>query len=304
MDTTASGEREGRSVWVVVPHYGDTGITRRAVAAILSGTVRPATVLVVDNQGGLPAFDDEGVEVVRPGSNLGFGGACVLGIRRALAGGAAWVWLFNNDAEPERGCLAELLAVGAADSRAGLLSPVILHRGRPTFWYAGGDLARRTLQVTHRERPAQETPHDVAFITGCAWLARREFIEECGPLDEGLFMYFEDVDWSLRAQAGGWRTILVPAAHALHDAKYEHGRRIFSPPAIYYMTRNRLLLGRRWGSPGATFVASLTWGGRQLVKCRSAAAATRVTLAVSAGLWHGVTGRRGPAPAALLQRLR
>jgi GT2 family glycosyltransferase len=304
MATTASGEREDRSVWVVVPHYGDAGTTRGAVAAILSGAVRPGTVLVVDNQGDLPAFDETDVEVVRPGRNLGFGGACVLGIRRALAGGAAWVWVFNNDAEPARDCLAELLAVGTAEPRAGLLSPVILHRDRPTFWYAGGDLARRTLQVTHRGRPAQETPHDVDFITGCAWLARRGFIDECGPPDDGLFMYFEDVDWSLRAQAAGWRTILVPAAHAVHDARYEHGRRIFSPPAIYYMTRNRLLLGRRWGTPVATCAAAVTWGGRQLVKCRSAADAARVTLAVTAGLVHGLAGRRGPAPAGLLRRLR
>jgi len=59
MDTTASGEREDRSVWVVVPHYGDADTTRDAVAAILSGTVPPATILVVDNQGDLPAFDEE-----------------------------------------------------------------------------------------------------------------------------------------------------------------------------------------------------------------------------------------------------
>jgi GT2 family glycosyltransferase len=291
-------------VWVVVPHYGDADITRRAVTGVLAGSVRPDAVLVVDNQGGLPAFDDPHVEVVRPGDNLGFGGACVLGSRRALDAGAAWVWLFNNDAEPDRDCLAELLAVGEAEPRVGLLSPVILHRDRDSFWYAGGDLARRTLQVEHRPRPAQQTPHDVDFITGCAWLARRGFIEQCGPVDDSLFMYFEDVDWSLRAHAGGWRTVLVPAARAVHDARYEHGRRIFSGLAIYYMTRNRLLLARRWGHLAPASVAAVTWGGRQLVKSRSAGTAAKVTLAIGAGLWHGTVGRRGPAPPALARLLR
>lgn len=42
------------SVWVVVAHYGDPGVTRRAVAGILAGSTRPETVLVVDNQGNLP----------------------------------------------------------------------------------------------------------------------------------------------------------------------------------------------------------------------------------------------------------
>lgn len=292
------------SVWVIVAHYGDAGVTRRAVAGILAGSARPDTVLVIDNQGDLSPFSEELVEVVRPGGNLGFGGACVLGTHRALAAGAEWVWFVNNDAEPERDCLAELLAAGTADPRAGILSPVIAHRDRPGFWYAGGDLARRTLQVTHRPRPAQDTPHEVPFITGCAWLVRREFIVECGHLDDSLFMYFEDVDWSLRAQAAGWRTILVPAARAVHDARYEHGRRTFSPHAIYYMTRNRLLLARRWGSFGMSSAAAVSWGARQFLKCRSAAAAARVALAVSAGLCHGVAGRRGPASVALARRLR
>lgn len=242
--------------------------------------------------------------MVRPGSNLGFGGACVLGTQRAPAAGAAWVWFVNNDADPERTCLSELLAAGAADPRAGILSPVIAHRDRPGFWYAGGDLARRTLQVTHRPQPAQGAPHEVPFITGCAWLVRREFVEECGPLDDSLFMYFEDVDWSLRAQAAGWRTMLVPSARAVHDARYEHGRRTFSPRAIYYMTRNRLLLARRWGSFGMSFAAAVNWGARQFLKCRSVSAAARVALAVSAGLYHGVAGRRGPAPVVLAQMLR
>jgi len=292
------------SVWVVVANYGDTRVTRRAVAAILSSTVRPETVLVIDNQGDLPAFSEEGVEVVRPGSNLGFGGACVLGIRRALAGGAGWVWFVNNDAEPERSCLGELLAAGAAEPRAGILSPVIVHSGGTGFWYAGGDLARRSLQVTHRARPARETPHDVSFVTGCAWLVRREFIEECGPLDASLFMYFEDVDWSLRAQAAGWRTLLVPAARVVHDVEFAHGRRVFSPLAVYFMTRNRLLLARRWGSAPCALGTALSWGSRQVLKCRSVSAAKTCTAAVGVGLWHGLIGQRGPAPETLARRLR
>jgi len=291
-------------VWTVIAHYGDVYATREAVNAVLAGSERPETVLLVDNQGDLPAFDDEAVQVERPGDNIGFAGACVLGMRRALAAGADWVWFVNNDAEPGPECLERLLDAGAAAPRAGLLSPAIEHRDRAGFWYAGGDLDRRRLQVEHRARPERDTPHDVPFVTGCAWLARRAFIEQCGPLDASLFMYFEDVDWSLRAQAAGWRTLLVPAARVAHDAAYAHGRRVFTPTAIYYMTRNRLLLARRWGSPGAVFAAAVTWGGRQLVKCRSAAAAAKVVLALSAGVRDGVAGRRGPARPGLARKLR
>ena len=80
--------------------------------------------------------------------------------------------------------------------------------------------------------------------------------------------------------------------------------RIFSGLAIYYMTRNRLLLARRWGHLAPASVAAVTWGGRQLVKSRSAGTAAKVTLAIGAGLWHGAVGRRGPAPPALARLLR
>jgi GT2 family glycosyltransferase len=288
----------------MVAHYGDASVTRRAVSALLNGAVKPDLVLVVDNGGDLPPLEMAGVEVVKPGRNVGFAGACQLGAQRALAGGARWVWLFNNDAVPDAGCLAALLAAGEAAPRAALLSPVIAFRDAPGLWYAGGEVDPRSLSVTHARRPRLDAAHDTGFVTGCAWLARTDFVRECGPPDPTLFMYFEDVDWSLRAQAAGWRTLLVPAARTVHDVEFAHGRRVFSPLAAYYMTRNRLLLARRWGSAPYALGAALSWGSRQLLKCRSVSSAEAFTVAVGMGLWHGLAGRRGAAPEALARRLR
>ena len=291
------------SVWAMVAHYGDASVTRRAVTALLNGDAKPDLVLVVDNGGDLPPLELPGVEMVRPSRNLGFAGACRLAAQRAVAGGARWLWLFNNDAVPDAGCLAALLAAGEAASRAALLSPVIALRDDSELWYAGGEVDSRSLSVTHARRPRLEAAHDTGFVTGCAWLARTDFVRACGPPDATLFMYFEDVDWSLRAQAAGWRTLLVPAARVVHDVELARGRRVFSPLAAYYMTRNRLLLARRWGSAPHALWAALWWGSRQLLKCRSWPSAEAIALAVGMGLWHGLAGRRGAAPEAVARRL-
>jgi GT2 family glycosyltransferase len=287
----------------MVAHFGDASVTRRAVTALLNGDARPDLVLVVDNGGDLPPLELPGVETVTPGRNLGYAGACHLAARRAVAGGARWVWLFNNDAVPDAGCLAALLAAGEAAPRAALLSPVIAFRDAPGLWYAGGEVDACSLSVTHAGRPRLEAPHDTGFITGCACLARVDFVRECGPPDPTLFMYFEDVDWSLRARAAGWRTLLVPAARVVHDVEFARDRRVFSPLAAYYMTRNRLLLARRWGSPPRALGAALSWGSRQLLKCRTVSSAEAFTIAVGTGLRHGLAGRRGAAPEALVRRL-
>jgi GT2 family glycosyltransferase len=116
-------------------------------------------------------------------------------------------------------------------------------------------------------------------------------------------MYYEDVDWCLRALASGWRLLGVPGAVVEHDVESIHGRRRFSDLAVYYMVRNRLLVAKRWGSVPAAFAGACSWGGRQALKGRGARPAARTTLAVAAGLAHGVVGRSGEAPSYLAARL-
>ena len=47
-------------------------------------------------------------------------------------------------------------------------------------------------------------------------LIRREVFEDIGLLDEGFFMYFEDVDFCKRAREAGWKIINNPEAHVVH----------------------------------------------------------------------------------------
>lgn len=298
------------SVWTVIAHYGDAAATTRTVSAILAGDLIPDRVLIVDNQGDLAGSAPTGsgwadaVEIVTPGHNAGFAGAAALGTRRALAAGADWVWFVNNDARPERDCLSRLVAAGSGVRLAGLITPAIAYADGDGLWYAGGDVDRRSLDVRHWAQPLAGEAHDVGFATGCALLARAAFIKDCGAMDEDLFMYYEDVDWSLRATTGGWRILLVPGALVVHDVARRDGRRQFSAPAVYYMTRNRMLVARRFcGSRLRPAVFATWWALKQLLKSRSAAAAAKTALAAAAGLSHGAAGRKGPMPAALGRRL-
>ena len=61
-------------------------------------------------------------------------------------------------------------------------------------------------------------------------------------------MYYEDVDWCLRALASGWQLLVVPGAVVEHDVEFVQGRRRFSDLAVYYIVRNRLLVAQRWGT--------------------------------------------------------
>jgi len=57
----------------------------------------------------------------------------------------------------------------------------------------------------------------VDVIVGCFSMIRRQTFEEVGLLDEGLFMYGDDVDWCRRAWNAGWQVVFHPAGQAIHD---------------------------------------------------------------------------------------
>jgi GT2 family glycosyltransferase len=281
-----------------VVHYGDRAGTLATVASLQTGDVAPDAVVVIDNQGGFAA---DGVEVMRPSGNVGFAGAIGLGSVEALRAGAAWAWFLNNDVVVAPGCLRELLAAGEAEPRAGLLTPVIEHE-EGGIWYAGGEVESRSVRVDHATVVDGEGPYDTGYATGCAVLARAGLVREVGPPDERLFMYFEDVDWSLRARARGWRVLVVPAARVRHSVARRGGRRVWSPLAVYLLTRNRLLLARRSGDIAAALPPAASWAARQWIKAVAWRSGAAIARAGVLGLRDGLCGRCGPPPAAVLGR--
>jgi rhamnosyltransferase len=280
------------SVWAVIAHYGEPAATLATIASLRAGSLQPDEILIVDNQGNFP---QEGVRVATPGRNLGFAGAIALGASEALRAGAEWVWFPDNDAKVAPSCLQALLAAGDAAPRAGLLTPVIEHE-EGGIWYAGGTVDARRMAVRHEIVVASQDAYDTGYATGCAVLARAAFLLDTGPADEDLFMYFEDVEWSLRARARGWRVVVVPSARVRHSVALRRGRRVWSPTAVYLLTRNRLLLARRAGGIGPALAPAVSWGLRQWLKGLAWRDGGRTRRAFFAGLRDGIRGRGGPPP--------
>jgi GT2 family glycosyltransferase len=59
-------------------------------------------------------------------------------------------------------------------------------------------------------------PHYVDWVTGAAMMVRREVVQEVGGLDEGFFMYSEELDWCRRIRNGGWEIAYTPTAEIIH----------------------------------------------------------------------------------------
>lgn len=59
-------------------------------------------------------------------------------------------------------------------------------------------------------------PQAVDWLLGACLFVRREALEDVGPLDEGYFLYVEDIDWARRMHQAGWKVYYVPSAQIIH----------------------------------------------------------------------------------------
>jgi GT2 family glycosyltransferase len=168
----------------------------------------------------------EGVEPLALADNLGFAGGANAGLDRAFARGATHALLLNDDVRLEAGCLDALLATACDDA---LASPVIDAAGADAF--AGGALDARGF--------GRHVAGALDFLTGAALMIPKDVWERVGPFDERLFLYYEDVEWTVRAHRLGVSLRLAPGAFAWHDAGSSSGGGEGATWA-YYSTRNRL----------------------------------------------------------------
>lgn len=61
-----------------------------------------------------------------------------------------------------------------------------------------------------------DTTADVDWLTGACIMVPRAVYEQIGGLDEGYYMYSEELDWCRRIKTAGWRVVYHPVARIVH----------------------------------------------------------------------------------------
>jgi GT2 family glycosyltransferase len=208
-------------------------------------------IILIDNgcgaEPGLPA--DPSIELIRLPENRGFAGGHNVGIRRAMECGADYVLLFNSDAVAQAGLVRELVAVARAWPSAVFVGPLIVRAAAPE-WVESAGQSFNTRTARHRElgrgvpvATMDDNPHPVDAVSGCALLARCRAVDAVGLLDDELFMYFEDMDWCLRARRYGYDVVVAPAARVQHMGEGSTGGA--SPRSTFFSVRNHMVVAAR-----------------------------------------------------------
>ena len=273
------GDRIGRAWDAVLVHYRAPSELEAAVRSLLHQEgPRLRRTTVVDNSGQHDLRLPQGVEVLRPGRNLGYARAVNLGLRR---GDAPYVLLLNPDTRLESPFLEaarrafeerpELAVIGPqvreADGRVqasarrdpGLLTALAGRTGLLTRLFPSNPLTRRDLV------PTEEGPREVDWISGAAMALRRSAVEDVGGMDERFFLYWEDCDLCRRLRRKGYRVLyhpgLGPVVHIQGRSSRE--RPLFS---LYHFLRSACILYSRYDrSPLKAGTALAFLGGAALL---------------------------------------
>jgi hypothetical protein len=202
------------------------------------------------------------VTLLENAENLGFTGGNNVGLKLALAQGADFALLLNNDTLVAPNFVRRMVETATADARTGIVGPTIYYYDQPdVIWSAGGSINWRK-GSTHMIGLGQQDrgqfgahPHERDFVSGCAMLVHRQVLEQVGLLDDRFFAYYEETEWCVRAARAGFKIVHVPTAHIWH--KISPSARADSPLVHYYMTRNRLLFLKSTGAGVRTWLHTL-----------------------------------------------
>jgi GT2 family glycosyltransferase len=265
---------------LVVVNYASHALLSRNLVAV-PGEI---CVVVVDNYSSRAEREavaalcrDRAWQLVPMCDNRGFGAAVNAGVQCAIEHGCDTAILLNPDARASAPVLREL-AAHAGHEPCALVVPMI-EDGSGRVVFEGVDLVLHTgrmLRTTHSEPSAG---HQL-WLTAACLAVHIELFCRLGGFDEDYFLYWEDVDFSIRAARAGAQLVVRRDLSAVHDEGGTQGeRRDRAKSNLYYFynCRNRLLFASkhldrrgiaRWllSTPSASWEILMRGGRRQLLR--------------------------------------
>ena len=218
-----------RMAFILVPAGSPDGIADaiRQDVAPRSGKDLPEVVLLDDGQ------------------NRGFAANNNLAVRYALEKDFDYVFLHNGDLKLAPEALTEAVRVAESSPEIGSVQSLVRYWHEPEkvnvtggmIHIAGYGFARDNGKMMSEITVADG--EDIAYASGAAVLYRASALKKVGLLEEGFFMYHEDLELGMRLRFAGYRNVIATKSFAYHDYKFSRNPKKFAWMELY---RNLVVL--------------------------------------------------------------
>lgn len=201
-----------RDLSIIIVNYNKAELLKQCLESIYDNLSQNITyeVIVVDN-----ASQDQSVALIKDAfphvtiiqndHNRGFAAGNNQGLRIAQG---KYIILLNNDTFVLANALEQLIKFLHENPMVGAVGPALLNADGYTIQVQGSGRGEKFWLATR--------PTEVSFLTGAAFMIRRELLEDVGELDENFFFYNEDLDWCRRIIAKKWKIFYLPQAKIIH----------------------------------------------------------------------------------------
>lgn len=196
------------------------------------------------------------ITLIKNNANLGFAAGNNVGIEYALQQqDMTHVWLLNNDTLVEPDCLEKMLKRMALENSPTICGSRVMFYDDPNIVQAlGGNqfnkwtgIAKPSIgRFSHKKdcRETQKIEATIDYISGCSMLVTRDFLEDIGLMEESYFLYYEEIDWAVRAK-GKYSNIYADDAVIYHKEGSSIGSAsLHTKPSVtseFYKFRSKLM---------------------------------------------------------------
>lgn len=202
------------------------------------------------------------ITIIQSPNNNGYSAGNNIGIKHALTTtDPKYIWLLNNDTVAEKGALQALVRT-FEDQEAehiGIIGAKLKYYYSPEKIQAIGGKFNKWFATSRHigDGEADNGQYDIHiseqsidYPVGASLFIRREFISDIGLMCEDYFLYYEELDWTLRGQKLGWSVGYCPEAIIYHKEGGSIGSsstpKNRSETSEYYTLRSRLIFSRKY----------------------------------------------------------
>jgi GT2 family glycosyltransferase len=198
-------------------------------------------IIVVDNHSSdnTPKYVNEvfpQVKVIKLSHNTGYAKAANTGF---LISNGDYILFGNNDVVYDKNFFREMVKLAKSDKRIGVVGGKAYIKGQQNKIAIKGLKTNAYLGFYQYDLKDLDKIRECDLLPGGGFFVKRNVLEKVGLLDEDYFLYYEDLDFYMRAKRKNFKIIYNPNAVFYHAFGKTTGRENASK-IIYYGYRSKI----------------------------------------------------------------
>ncbi len=239
-------------IGIVTVNYNDFEVTKRCIESIDNNTKRVFKVVVVDNstdtneKNRLRKYvtEKDNIKFIDAKENSGFCKGTNIGTKYAISVNCTHILWLNNDTILDKNCIENLENSITNNPKSLITGKIFYADNLKRIWYAGGKLnfvlgIGKHFGFRKQDNSKFDEFKKITYLTGCFISIPVGILAEVGLLNEKLFMYLDDTEYSMRLYKRKVPIYYDPKIKLAHDVGAGKSLLDYSALYLYLSTRNR-----------------------------------------------------------------